>query len=63
MDKEQFVADVFRDMFAVFLDELLDYDEEIGEKRPKASENYLTAMNMASKAASDALTFLDSIVE
>lgn len=63
MDRNQFIADVFRDMYAIFIDELLEYDEAAGEKRPKVSDVYLQALNMASKAAQDASTLLDSIIE
>lgn len=62
MDKEQFIVDMFKDLYPYFVDELQDYDEDAGETCPKFSDVYLSSFDKAARAAADAYRLVQTAI-
>lgn len=61
MKRSQFIQEVFIPLYDTFLEELLsDYDEELGEKRPKVCDVYIEAFQSAATASEEAAMILET---
>lgn len=60
MKRNQFVQEIFQSTFALFIDELLEYDETIGEKPKALSDVYVEAFDKAAKASCEAAVLLET---
>lgn len=60
MTRSEFIQDIFVQLYPLFADELIDYDETLGKNNRKLSEVYLEAFDMAAKAAAEAADILES---
>lgn len=59
MTRSEFVQEIFLQLYPLFVDELTEYDEAIGNSAKKLSEVYIDAFNMASQAADMAANSLE----